>query len=274
MDILKRVSVLLITYVMVVSLNIIAFAYLYNTYGSIIYSNGAIENSSASSGLVFSDAIYFSGITYLTIGYGDITAVHQLGKFLTVLQGFSGVIINSTFTGMFLYYLVKRPKNILITNRVFIRYKEDTDKFYFSVRVGNKGRALVNVNRVLEIFVYENGVRKRRFHMSQEYYYFEKLLYWDIDLQDKTNKELLDYLKVALFKEDNISIRISIIGTDVEVDELVFVSRYYAKHNIEFIKDYVGLYQWYGDSRSNINWHCFNKVCKLEEEKIKMFEKL
>lgn len=259
---------------MIVSLNILSFGYLYHKHDSINFSDEIHENKNAASNLPFREAVYFSGITYFTIGYGDIIAVDGVGKFLTILQGFSGIIINSTFTGMFVYYLVKRSKNILITNKVFIRYKKNTKRFYLSVRVGNKGRALVNVNRVLEIFLYENDIRKRRFHLSQEYYYFEKLLYWDIDLHTEENKQLLNYLKAALFQDENILIRISMIGTDIEAGELIFVSKYYTKHNIQFIKEYVGLYKWKGHQRTDIHWKDFQKTCGLEDDFIEDFKNI
>ncbi|AKL94208.1 Ion channel [Clostridium aceticum] len=274
MDILKRVLVLLVIYVVIVILNILSFAYLYIEHDSLVDTNGIITHSQNYKKPSLSDAIYFSGVTYLTIGYGDITAVNKVGKLLTVLQGFSGVLINSLFTGMFLYYLVKRPKNIIITNKVYIKYEEDEDKFYLSVRVGNKGRALVNVNRVLEVFVYEDNIRKRKLHLSQEYYYFEKLLYWNIDLQEEKNLQLLNYLKSSLFDNESVLIRISVIGTDVEAGELVFISRHYTGRCIQFIRNYVDLYQWQHHRRSNINWRDFHKTFCLEEEKIEKFKDL
>ncbi|SET70387.1 Ion channel [Natronincola peptidivorans] len=274
MDILKRVMVLLTIYIMVVTLNIITFAHLYHKHSIIVDSNTIPEDIVNSEVLPLRDAIYFSGVTYLTIGYGDIVAINTLGKYLSMLQGFSGVIINSIFTGMFLYYLVKRPMNILITNNIYIRYKESTERFYLSVRVGNKGRALVNVNRVLEVFVYENSIRKRRFHLAQEYYFFERLLYWDIDLHDETNKVLLDYIKAAVFQDENILFRISVIGTDVEAGELVFLSKYYSKHNIHFIKDYVSLYKWRGHQRTEINWKDFQKTRTLDHDHAEIFRNI
>lgn len=274
MDIIRRILLLLIAYVLIVSLNIVSFGYLYYKHDSIAFSDRIPVSNRNINNLPFQEAVYFSGITYFTIGYGDITAVDGIGKFLTILQGFSGIIVNSTFTGMFVYYLVKRSKNILITNRIFIRYKESTKRFYLSVRVGNKGRALVNVNRVLEIFLYENDVRNRRFHLSQEYYYFEKLLYWDIDLHAEENKELLNYLKLALFNNENILIRVSIIGTDIEAGELMFVSKYYTNHSIQFIKEYVGLYKWKGHQRTEINWKDFQKIYKLDHDLIENFRNI
>jgi len=39
------------------------------------------------------DSFYFTGITMLTIGYGDITPTHELSKVLTVLFGFASVAL-------------------------------------------------------------------------------------------------------------------------------------------------------------------------------------
>lgn len=47
-------------------------------------------------GLEFSDAIYYSGVTFSTIGYGDITPVGP-ARFLSVLEGITGVTLMSSF---------------------------------------------------------------------------------------------------------------------------------------------------------------------------------
>ena len=44
----------------------------------------------------FGDALYFSSITGLTIGYGDITVKTGAGRIIAVLIGFMGVF----FTGL------------------------------------------------------------------------------------------------------------------------------------------------------------------------------
>lgn len=39
----------------------------------------------------FADSIYFTGITLLTIGYGDMVPTHVLSKIATVIFGFLGI---------------------------------------------------------------------------------------------------------------------------------------------------------------------------------------
>ena len=41
----------------------------------------------------FSDALYFSFITGLTIGYGDISPATNIGRILAVLTGLVGILI-------------------------------------------------------------------------------------------------------------------------------------------------------------------------------------
>ena len=43
--------------------------------------------------LGFQDALYLSGLTITTIGYGDITPLHWFPKFLTVFEAMCGIII-------------------------------------------------------------------------------------------------------------------------------------------------------------------------------------
>lgn len=258
---------------MAVAFNILSFAYFYYNHHAIVFSNKTLHVNNTDL-LSFKDAIYFSGVSYFAIGYGDIIAINDLGKSLAIVQGFSGVIVNTIFTSMLVYNLVKRSKNILITKNIFIRYKENQKKFYLSMRIGNKGRDLVNVNKVLEVFVFEDNLRRRKFHLSEEQYYFEKLIYWDIDLHIEENKILLNYLKAAVFYDENILVRTSVIGTDVETGELIFISKYYTKHNIQFIRDYVNLYKWKEHQPSKISWKHFQETYPLNIENIENFERL
>lgn len=270
----KKIFMLLLAFIIIVNMNIFIFAILYDLNNSLVNSHIAEDNSSIEAKASLLDALYFSGITYLTIGYGDFKTVNGIGKFLAVLQGFSGVIINSVFTGIFLYYLVKRPKNIIISNKLYIRYKKQSHRFYLSVRVGNKGRALVNVNRILELFTSENGIKNRKFQLSQEYHYLEDILYWDIDLERSDNQQLLYFLKECLFSEKAITIRISITGTDVDAGDLVFVANNYTRSDILFIDDYEELYRYRKNKKPSINWKSFHKVVCLKDDKIQHFKEL
>ena len=85
-----------------------AFAYIYSlldlTYpGSFISSldNTTIDFTSVDAGL---DEIYFSFITLLTVGYGDIVPVSDAAKLTTIIEGFFGqvylVVLIARLVGM------------------------------------------------------------------------------------------------------------------------------------------------------------------------------
>ncbi|MBM7616299.1 potassium channel family protein [Alkaliphilus hydrothermalis] len=271
MDKFKRILPLMVIYIFIVCVNIVFFAYLYDFNHSIVDPNSLNKDVNGYQRVSTRDVLYFSGITYLTIGYGDFKTVNGIGQFLAVLQGFSGVLINSVFTGLFLYYLVKRPKNILLSNNLYIRYKEEQHKFCLSIRIGNKGRPLVNVNRILELFIYNDEVRTRELQLSQEYHYLENYIYWEIDLHKEENQNLLKYLKSAVRNERSILIRISTLGTDADAGELVFTSSNYHNNEIVFIKAYHDLFKWRKQRKSLINWRNFDLVEALDKDKIEVF---
>ncbi|WP_026477175.1 potassium channel family protein [Alkaliphilus transvaalensis] len=271
MDKLKRIFPLMIIYILIVCLNIVLFAYLYSLHGSIVDPNASTKGDLQVNSVSKRDILYFSGITYLTIGYGDFKTANGIGQFLAVLQGFSGVLINSIFTGLFLYYLVRRPKNMILTNRIYIRYNDEQRKFFLSIRIGNKGRPLVNVNRIIELFVYEGNIRTRKFQFSQEYHYFENILYWELDLADNQNQDLTNHLRSAILDKKLLFIRISVLGTDADAGELVFTSRTYKNSHLLFIRGYHELFRWKNHQKTKIQWKKFNDIKELEKEKIELF---
>lgn len=60
-----------------------AFAYL---YGELKYNGNDVKT--------FWEALYFSGLTFTTIGYGDITPT-GFARFLAVLEGLFGIVLSS-----------------------------------------------------------------------------------------------------------------------------------------------------------------------------------
>ena len=53
----------------------------------------------------FSDALYFSFITGLTIGYGDISPATGMGRLLAVLTGLVGILITGLVVAIAVYAL-------------------------------------------------------------------------------------------------------------------------------------------------------------------------
>jgi hypothetical protein len=59
----------------------------------------------------FADALYFSFITGLTIGYGDITPVTSAGRVFAVLTGFVGILITGLIAAIAVYALKETMKH-------------------------------------------------------------------------------------------------------------------------------------------------------------------
>jgi uncharacterized membrane protein len=60
----------------------------------------------------FADALYFSFVTGLTIGYGDISPVTHVGRVFAVLTGFVGILMTGLIAAVAVYALretMKRP---------------------------------------------------------------------------------------------------------------------------------------------------------------------
>ena len=50
----------------------------------------------------FHDALYFSGVTIATLGYGDITPLRMASKFLSVYEVFAGVLLVVVALGVYI----------------------------------------------------------------------------------------------------------------------------------------------------------------------------
>ena len=55
----------------------------------------------------FADALYFTFVTGLTIGYGDITPVNPIGRIIAVLTGIQGLIITGIIVAVAVFALRK-----------------------------------------------------------------------------------------------------------------------------------------------------------------------
>ncbi|MEG0832044.1 MAG: potassium channel family protein, partial [Acidaminococcaceae bacterium] len=55
------------------------------------------------------DCLYFSGISILTIGYGDIVPVANITKLMVILEGFLGQLINVVAIGLWLSSIDNKP---------------------------------------------------------------------------------------------------------------------------------------------------------------------
>jgi uncharacterized membrane protein len=59
----------------------------------------------------FADALYFSFVTGLTIGYGDISPVTSAGRVFAVLTGFVGILMTGLIAAIAVYALRETMKH-------------------------------------------------------------------------------------------------------------------------------------------------------------------
>jgi uncharacterized membrane protein len=59
----------------------------------------------------FADALYFSFVTGLTIGYGDISPVTHAGRVFAVLTGFVGILMTGLIAAIAVYALKETMKH-------------------------------------------------------------------------------------------------------------------------------------------------------------------
>jgi voltage-gated potassium channel Kch len=59
----------------------------------------------------FAEALYFSFVTGLTIGYGDISPVTPVGRVVAVLTGFIGILMTGLIAAIAVYALRETMKH-------------------------------------------------------------------------------------------------------------------------------------------------------------------
>lgn len=61
-------------------------------------------------GIPFDNALYFTFVTGLTIGYGDISPVTAIGRIIAILAGLQGILITGLVTAVAVYALKQSMK--------------------------------------------------------------------------------------------------------------------------------------------------------------------
>ena len=69
----------------------------------------------------FEDALYFTLVTGLTIGYGDIAAVTPVGRVVAILTGALGILITGLVTAVAVYALRETMKTPAERQPIYFR---------------------------------------------------------------------------------------------------------------------------------------------------------
>ena len=249
------------------ALFILIFAYLYYVTDSIEltpYVNGPAEKPD------FSQAIYFSIVSFHTIGFGDIHPMNNTGRTIVMIQSAISIFFTAMFSGLLVYYVIKRPNDIFSTKKLYIRRRNE--EYWLSIRLGNKGRTIIDLDGKFEAWTIDNNSRVRAFQYARELPDLERILYYDINLGESANHKLKNALIEAHKGYYRLHMKLSVIGNDIKTGEQVAFAKYYDSTDLVFGKMFMNVYSWDSNGhRKDFQWKNFERIEPMEAELIRTF---
>jgi len=262
-EILRFLLLVLVVYAVI----ILVFAWMYYRTQSIGFFNrpaGVMEK------INFEKAVYFSVVSFHTIGYGDIYPISATGRIILMCQSFLSMFFTAIFSGFLVYLAIRRPNDIIATKKTYIRYRNG--KYFISLRVGNKGRTIIDLKSKFEAWTIVNNSRVRVFRHEQELPDLERIIYYDINLDYPENEKLRHGLQEALKNNIRLHMKFSFIGNDIKTGEQVAYARYYDSTEIAFGTIFMNVYSWdVNGHRKDFRWKNFERIGALEEGKKQEF---
>lgn len=248
---------------------IVGFAWFYYTTDSIgltPYSRPFTEK------VDFEKAIYFSIVSFHTIGFGDIHPTTDIGRQIVMIQSTLSLFFTSIFSGFLVYFVIKRPRDIFTTRFVYIRFRKH--RYFLSIRLGNKGRDIIDLKSKFEAWTIENNTRVRAFRSEEELADLEKILYFDIDLDENGNHSLRNAICDSLENKTLLHMKFSFIGNDIKTGEQVAFAKYYDSRHLRFGKMFLNVYSWDPNGRrKNFRWHNFERIEEMDKERVDGFQR-
>jgi len=247
---------------------ILVFGYAYYSTGSIGFFRATTRTMEQ---IDFIKALYFSVVSFHTIGYGDIYPVSQQGRMILMTQSFVSLFYTSVFAGLLVYFIIKRHADIFTTKFIYIRSRKD--KWYLSIRLGNRSRPIIGLTGKFEAWHVENDSRVRVYTYEEEMSDLENILYFDIPLDDPAAGGLRKALTEALNSGRTLHMKFNFIGSDIKSGEQVARSVRYDSSMLRFGRIFLNVYSW--DSaghRSDFRWGNFEKIEPVDQEVIRQFK--
>lgn len=209
----------------------------------------------------FLDYIYFSAVTFTTIGYGDILPKAGTGQIIVFIESCFELTFIPVFGGYIAYQFLQRPNDILLTDNFFIRYRNQ--KVFLSSRVGNKGKNLIDCTATIEFMQIVNNVRRTLYRREINTPLVEYIWFLEIRLDSEENISALQQVKTLLAYPGTSLIRTTVAGYDSGSGNLVHVFKYYTMDKLLYGGKFSDVYTWEGVKRTSPNWANFNKVVSL-----------
>jgi hypothetical protein len=220
----------------------------------------------------FLDYIYFSAVTFTTIGYGDIIPKEGAGQALVLIESCFEMIFFPVFGGYIAYKFLQRPNDILLTDNFFIRYRNE--RIYLSSRVGNKGKNLIDCTATVEFIQLANNVKRTLYKREFNTPLIELTWYLEVRLDGDENLPVLQQLKILIANPGSSMIRTTVSGYDSNSGNMVHVFKRYTMDKLLYGGKFSDVYVWEGVKRTKPDWTNFNKVERLNSNEQKLIDKL
>jgi len=232
-------------------------------FGLLYYFFDSLDFKSASgfNTFHFLDYIYFSAVTFTTIGYGDIVPKAGAGHLIVFIESCFELTFFPVFGGYIAYKFLQRPNDILLTDNFFIRYRNE--RIYLSFRVGNKGKNLIDCSATVEFIQIANNVKRTLYRREINAPLVEMTWYLEIRLDGNENITVLQQLKTLFANPGTSMIRTTVSGYDSNSGNLVHVFKYYTMDKLIYGGIFADVYQWEGVKRTEPDWTHFNKIVPL-----------
>jgi len=220
----------------------------------------------------FLDYIYFSAVTFTTIGYGDIVPKAGAGHLFVFIESCFELTFFPVFGGYIAYKFLQRPNDILLTDNFFIRYRNG--RIYLSSRVGNKGKNLIDCTATVEFIQIANNVKRTLYRREINAPLVEMTWYLEIRLDGNENITVLQQLKTLFANPDTSMIRTTVSGYDSNSGNLVHVFKYYTMDKLIYGGIFADVYKWEGVKRTEPDWTNFNKIAPLTSTERQIIDNL
>jgi hypothetical protein len=237
-----------------------------------LFKSLSTNSTSPNKELSFFDYLYFSLVTFSTIGYGEIIPTGSAGKIIIVIESCIGLAYTPFFGGYLAYLFIQRPKDFFLTDNIYIRH--NNNKIYLSARVGNRGEPIVDCDATIDMFHIENNVKKTIFKHAFSRPLVEISWYINLRLDDPDNMLPLQNLRTILAHPDNCLMRITFSGQDSSSGNFIHIFKYYKPQDIRRGGSFLDVYRWEGVERIIINWNNFNKTMEISNEQNMEIDKL
>jgi hypothetical protein len=259
----REIAAFLFSSVFLYILIILVFAWLYHSSDSIGFNLSGKEQIKPD----FGEAIYFSANSFHTIGYGDIHPISSTGRLLVMIESFTALFFVAIFSGFLVFLVIHRYSNIISTRNVYIRYRNH--KYFLSIRLGNKGRTIIDLKSKFEAWIIVNNSRVRVFQLEEELPDLERILYFDIDLHQPDNQKLRQALIDAMNNKTLLHMKFSFIGNDIRTGDQVAFAKYFDSGHLRFGTIFLNVYSWdIKGRRTDFRWRNFEKIGPMERKQI------